>query len=264
MTSPIPRNQNIPSLLIVQPTNLPIRKAVPPSPDTLRMANASESFSLWTIWESIVNCFKSIFSCFFKTSIPPSTTLPTNSRDRIAAIAARDHFVWFYKQEENPTTAFLGNFHPCQFHIYSMRFQCAEAAYQALKFVTQPDLMDRFQDLDGEAAFQLGQELSRNWTPTQVANWRARSVDVMRGVLTEKFSQNPDLKELLLATGNAYLVEHVPVRGRDSFWGDDFDGGGVNMLGMKLMQVRHALGGVAGLTCIPREYDQFIRAQIRQ
>ena len=64
-----------------------------------------------------------------------------------------------------------------------------------------------------------------------------------------KFSQNPDMKEQLLATGNTILVEASPM---DKIWGigrkasDPLarkiaQGKGLNLLGRVLMQVRETL-----------------------
>ena len=50
-----------------------------------------------------------------------------------------------------------------------------------------------------------------------------------------KFTQHPELGELLVSTGNAKLVEHTT---NDNYWGDGGDGSGSNMLGRFLMQVR--------------------------
>ncbi len=251
MTNPINRKQSISLDYTISIPNV-VKKPVLNIPnESLRLTqSAQDGFSLSTIWDAIVNCFNSLFSCFFKTSQSPT-------KDEIAQIAARNQFIWFYKKEENPLTAFLGNFHPCSINLWGMQFQCAEAAFQAAKFAPNRNLMQRFQNLDGEAAFNLGRDLSRNWTPTETTLWRNRNLRVMQEVVTAKFSQNADLKELLLATGNAYLVEHIPVKNRDAFWGDDFDGTGQNWLGRIAMEVRGSLGGTH---VVPRnpQYNQFL------
>jgi len=53
-----------------------------------------------------------------------------------------------------------------------------------------------------------------------------------------KFSQHQDLKQLLLDTGEAEIVEHTK---NDNYWGDGGDGTGRNQLGKTLMRVREAL-----------------------
>jgi ribA/ribD-fused uncharacterized protein len=53
-----------------------------------------------------------------------------------------------------------------------------------------------------------------------------------------KFSQHPDLKQLLLDTGDAIIIEHTK---NDNYWGDGGDGTGRNQLGKTLMRVRDTL-----------------------
>lgn len=65
--------------------------------------------------------------------------------------------------------------------------------------------------------------------------WESVKDDVMYKALFAKFSQHTGLRELLLSTGAAMLVEHTE---NDSYWGDGGDGSGKNMLGLLLMQVR--------------------------
>lgn len=66
----------------------------------------------------------------------------------------------------------------------------------------------------------------------------------MKEVLTQKFS-DPSFRHALLLTNKAYLLEHNEVKGRDSYWSDDHDGSGANMLGKTLMEVRKSYGGAA-------------------
>jgi ribA/ribD-fused uncharacterized protein len=60
----------------------------------------------------------------------------------------------------------------------------------------------------------------------------------MREALRAKFTQNLDLKKILLETGDAILVEYTK---NDNHWGDSGDGSGKNMLGKLLMEVREEL-----------------------
>lgn len=57
--------------------------------------------------------------------------------------------------------------------------------------------------------------------------------------LKEKFSDShPELKQKLVGTQNAILVEHTK---NDSYWADGGDGTGKNWLGKLLMVVRWEL-----------------------
>lgn len=73
------------------------------------------------------------------------------------------------------------------------------------------------------------------------ADWEETKNDVMLSVLRWKF-RSVDLREKLLATGDAVLVE---ANGwGDTYWGvDEVTGEGENHLGRLLMQVREELRG---------------------
>lgn len=69
-------------------------------------------------------------------------------------------------------------------------------------------------------------------------DWEAVKEWVMLDALRAKFTQHAELRELLLGTGDARLVEHTA---NDSYWGDGGDGSGKNRLGHLLMQLRDEL-----------------------
>jgi N-glycosidase YbiA len=69
-------------------------------------------------------------------------------------------------------------------------------------------------------------------------DWESVKDDIMLDAVRAKFTQHPELLSLLLATGDAQLVEHTV---NDSYWGDAGDGSGKNMLGRILMQLRDQL-----------------------
>lgn len=72
-------------------------------------------------------------------------------------------------------------------------------------------------------------------------NWSKTKFDRMRGVLRAKFTQHQDLKDLLLSTENARLVEVATVDNSvNRLWGE-VNGVGKNMLGVLLMELRDEL-----------------------
>lgn len=174
----------------------------------------------------------------------PSNTQSTATglAKTIEQYARRDGFIWFYKKEENPTTAVFGNFHMHPLHFNGRIYQCAEAAFQAQKFENAPNAMKQFENLDGDSAWRLARDNTKSWGQPQKTAWQKRSLRVMSDVLEAKFNAET-LRPILLATGSSYLVEHIPVKGRDNFYGDDFDGTGQNQLGKILMDTRAKLGG---------------------
>merc|ERR1712129_107967 len=52
-----------------------------------------------------------------------------------------------------------------------------------------------------------------------------------------------ELAQMLVRTGDAYLLEHNSVQGRDRIWSDNWDGEGTNWLGLQLMLWRGRLSG---------------------
>lgn len=76
-------------------------------------------------------------------------------------------------------------------------------------------------------------------------DWQAIKVDRMRDVLRAKFSQHEDLKQNLIDTGNAVLIEDSNT---DAFWGIGKKRNGKNMLGILLMQVREELNNATPKT----------------
>jgi N-glycosidase YbiA len=69
-------------------------------------------------------------------------------------------------------------------------------------------------------------------------DWESVKEDVMRRALRAKFHAHPDLRELLLSTGEEALVENSP---KDAYWGIGADGSGRNRLGHLLMEIRAEL-----------------------
>jgi hypothetical protein len=76
----------------------------------------------------------------------------------------------------------------------------------------------------------------------------------MYDVLIAKFKQNPVLANILLATEDAFLIEHTF---RDAKWGNNSDGTGENILGLLLMKVRYLLNIEKNGVKLPIETVQF-------
>lgn len=83
--------------------------------------------------------------------------------------------------------------------------------------------------------------------------WNAVKYDVVKDGNRAKYEQNPDLKKLLLATGNAVLAEASP---KDKIWGIGLDAQtaastdmsewpGQGLLGLALMELRKEFSGEA-------------------
>jgi len=123
-----------------------------------------------------------------------------------------------------------------------LAFSNAESAFQALKFWTDAD---QFAPLSGDGAFQLKRSLGGKEDfkyGGYGSNWAG-----MMAVLRVKFSQET-MKQGLLLTQDAFLLEHNSVEGRDKVWSDNCKGDGTNWLGLQLMIVRDELSGKSAWT----------------
>lgn len=109
-----------------------------------------------------------------------------------------------------------------------------EHYFQAKKFEGHPDEEEvRLTPTPMQAA-KMGRERSR---PLR-SDWENVKEDIMLAALKAKFTQYPDLQEVLLETGDAFLIEHTA---NDSYWGNGGDDSGKNRLGHLLMQLREEL-----------------------
>lgn len=128
---------------------------------------------------------------------------------------------------------FLSNFYSCKVTFNGLTFNNSEAAFQAQKDLNSAN---SFVCLSGYEAKQLGKKVPLR------KDWEEVKEKIMFQVLYAKFTQNEDLKKLLLDTGNATLVEENSWH--DTFWGVDINTGqGENKLGILLMAVRDVLRG---------------------
>jgi len=66
-------------------------------------------------------------------------------------------------------------------------------------------------------------------------NWERVKLSLLKKAVKKKFETYPELKKLLLSTGNEKLIE---ANSDDSFWGEGKDGKGKNFMGKILMELR--------------------------
>jgi len=145
--------------------------------------------------------------------------------------------IHFYRSNEKPYGVF-SNLHRTPVVFEGLEYPTAEHAYQAGKAskesVRQWLLSAPTPSLVAMAAHGL-------YTWDIVPSWSKIKFDRMRGVLRAKFTQHENLRQLLLATGNARLVEVGTTNNAvNRLWGE-VNGKGQNMLGVLLMEVRDEL-----------------------
>jgi ribA/ribD-fused uncharacterized protein len=138
----------------------------------------------------------------------------------------------FYKTKD--AYGEFSNFASFPFAIDGKTWRTTEHYFQAQKF--------------NDAAYQetirlepspmIAARLGRSRKIPIKSDWEQIKDDVMQRAVAEKIRQHETLRELLLSTGDAELVEHTT---NDRYWGDGGDGSGKNKLGLILMEVREQL-----------------------
>lgn len=132
---------------------------------------------------------------------------------------------------------FLSNFHVKEFTFNGKSYQSSEHAYQAYKATNEEDHEYIRMSPTPNDAKKRGQKIIMR------PDWNDVKINIMREILIEKF-KDEELKQLLLATGDAYLEE-------TNYWHDNFFGVCVcedcqhysakNNLGKILMEIRKNL-----------------------
>lgn len=127
--------------------------------------------------------------------------------------------------------AFLSNYSASPFRIDYVLFPTMEHYFQANKADNQNDYLHiAYAPTPGEAK-RLGRKIQLR------PDWEKIKDNVMLTGLHKKFT-DPELRSLLLATGDEELVE-------GNYWGDTYwgvcNGVGQNKLGKLLMQVREEI-----------------------
>lgn len=123
--------------------------------------------------------------------------------------------------------SFLSNFAFSPFSYDGYDFCCVEQAYVVLKLkfhkIDASNLLKfgHCDDKSGSAKQQrvhprVFKQRGKRMLPKESSSWRERKVEVMTALCRAKFQQNTSLKNTLLSTGNAPLLE---ANEWDSFWG---------------------------------------------
>ena len=149
--------------------------------------------------------------------------------------------IHFYRASEKPYGAF-SNLYRREVLFEDEVFATSEHAYQAGK-ARKPAVRKWLMEAPSPALLAMAARGLYYWDI--IPGWSKTKFDRMRAVLRAKFTQHPDLKELLLSTGNARLVESATVDNDvNRLWGE-VNGVGRNMLGVLLMEIRSELRGSA-------------------
>jgi hypothetical protein len=143
-------------------------------------------------------------------------------------------------------SAFCGNDWPLEMSLEAPAepglphtFESAEAAFHALLFW---DRADEFASLSGEEARKKRQEFEGQEN-FQYAGFGSEWAGML-ATLRAKFSPGSESAELLVSTGDNFLLFHHSAHsasGVDQIWSNSSNGEGKNWLGLQLMIVRDVL-----------------------
>lgn len=126
---------------------------------------------------------------------------------------------------------YLSNFIESPIEYEGLTYRNGESAFQAMK-VTDMSKRKQFTDLPPNKAKSKGRNVPLR------KDWEQVKDQYMYEIVKAKFTQNEDLKQKLLMTGNALLIE-------GNTWGDTYwgvcNGRGQNKLGKILTRVRNEL-----------------------
>ncbi|RID97146.1 NADAR family protein [Simplicispira hankyongi] len=149
--------------------------------------------------------------------------------------------VRFYRASEKPYGA-LSNLYRREIEFEGEKFATSEHAYQAGK-ARKPEVRKWLMEAPSPALLAMAAHGLYVWDIN--SDWSKIKFDRMKRVLQAKFTQHEDLKELLLSTGTARLVESATVNNAvNRLWGE-VNGVGKNKLGELLMEVRAELAAAA-------------------
>ena len=151
---------------------------------------------------------------------------------------------------ETDEYGYMSNWYPSKFTLNGIEYTSMEQYMMHQKAMVFKDAQTAQEILKTSDVARIKQ-LGRGVKNYDDHIWNGvRQIVVYEGLLA-KFSQNPDLKAQLLATGSAILAEFA---GKDVIWGigmnthdqDRYDRTkwrGTNLLGYSLMMVREKLRG---------------------
>src|SRR5687768_301060 len=107
--------------------------------------------------------------------------------------------------------SWLSNFHPCEIKLFGEFYSSVEHAYQASKMLREADrILIKKASTAGRAKIMARTMEIR-------PDWEEKKYKYMKELVEYKFWMHEDLKEKLLLTGDAELVE-------GNWWGDTYWG----------------------------------------
>lgn len=158
--------------------------------------------------------------------------------------------IFFWKDDEE--NGFLSNWYRCKFVIDDFEYLHVEQYMMAQKAKLFHDSARYTAILRATKPWEC-KDLGKQVTPFDAKTWNAVKYDIVKDGNRAKYEQNPDLKRMLLSTGDAVLAEASP---KDKIWGIGLDAEtalhvemskwpGQSLLGRALMELRAEFAGTS-------------------
>lgn len=150
-----------------------------------------------------------------------------------------DSKIEFYKA--GCINGFYSNLFPSPFNDCQNKYwKTSEHYYQAHKFRDNHDNHDNHDIMEQLRNIKKPRDVSfagRNNNSQIINTWDLEKDNIMRRALRYKFDQNNNLKQLLVESGDAEIIE---VTEFDKYRGNGGDNTGLNKLGKLLMELRES------------------------
>ena len=191
-----------------------------------------DAFTVFEAPEEISEISSTLFREWLKAGDDSARELVTPAVWRLIQNTGREAMNAITNFHEEGYT-FLSNFYEAPVTFGGLTYGSAEAAFQAQKCLTEEEKLPFTQARPGKCK-GMGRRVKLR------PDWEQVKVGLMEEIVRAKFTQNEELKRLLLATGDKRLAEGNTWG--DTFWGVDLRSGrGENHLGIILMRVREEL-----------------------
>jgi ribA/ribD-fused uncharacterized protein len=140
--------------------------------------------------------------------------------------------IYFYSTKD--AYGAFSNFSAHSIEMDGLRWPTTEHYFQAQKF-EDAAYRERIRMANSP---MIAAKLGRSRKVPLRSDWEQVKDEVMYRAVLKKFQTHPQIRELLLSTGDAEIVEKTT---NDYYWGCGTNGTGQNMLGKILMRVREEL-----------------------